>query len=232
MVDMEVIFFLAMTGMGPQPLGWYSDMLATTLVMGPGQNFLTQVRSGQFFVGRVSHLWFGLEFGKFQLKTSNFSIFSPSGQKKLLRVRSESIRVKAGSASYLLRVKSKLGSGRVEAHLYTTPLWLLVGYFNYLITNLKIIPDTSKGSCLERVCICAKLLSYQKDDCSRSFQLEIYLGQLCTRNPPNNLVSYLKNKHNLNWVSIFWAWASSNMLHRVVFPNCKVIIKTILTGWK
>jgi len=88
------------------------------VVMGPGQKFLTRVRSGQFFVvrvgsGRVSHLWFGLEFGKFQLKTSNFSIFFPSVQKKLLRVGSESTRVKAGLASYLLRVKSKLGSGRV-----------------------------------------------------------------------------------------------------------------------
>jgi len=91
--------------------------------MGPGQKFLTRVGSGQFFVtrvgsGRVSHLWFGLEFGKFPLKMSNFSIFSPSGQKKLLQVGSERTRVKAGSASYLLRVKSKLGSGRVKAHLY------------------------------------------------------------------------------------------------------------------
>jgi len=54
-----------------------------------------------------------LEFGKFPLKMSNFSIFFPSGQKKLLWVGSESTRVKAGSASYLLRVKSKLGSGQV-----------------------------------------------------------------------------------------------------------------------
>jgi len=61
---------------------------------------------------RVSHLWFGLEFGKFPLKMSNFSIFFPSGQKKLLRVGSESTRVKAGLASYLLRVKSKLGSSQ------------------------------------------------------------------------------------------------------------------------
>jgi len=43
---------------------------------------------------------------------SNFSILYPSGQKKLLRVGSESTRVKAGSASYLLRAKSKLGSGQ------------------------------------------------------------------------------------------------------------------------
>jgi len=34
------------------------------------------------------------------------------GQKKSRRVGSESTRVKAGSASYLLRVKSKLGSGQ------------------------------------------------------------------------------------------------------------------------
>jgi len=50
--------------------------------MGPGQNFLTRVGSGL-----VSHLWFGLEFGKFPLKMSNFQFFSPrvkkiaSGQK-------------------------------------------------------------------------------------------------------------------------------------------------------
>jgi len=68
---------------------------------------------GRVGSGWVSYLWFGLELGKFQLKTSNFSIFFPSGQKKLLRVGSKSTRVKAGSASYLLRVKSKLGSGRV-----------------------------------------------------------------------------------------------------------------------
>jgi len=34
-------------------------------------------------LGRVSHLWFGFEFGKFPLKTSNFSIFFPSDQKKI-----------------------------------------------------------------------------------------------------------------------------------------------------
>jgi len=48
-----------------------------------GQNFVTRVGSGQFLwlgLGRVSHLWFGSEFGKFPLKTSNFSISFPSGQ--------------------------------------------------------------------------------------------------------------------------------------------------------
>jgi len=47
-----------------------------SLVMGLGQNLLTRVSSGQFFVCWVSHLWFGCEFGKFPLKMSNFSIFS------------------------------------------------------------------------------------------------------------------------------------------------------------
>jgi len=89
--------------------------------MGPGQKFLTRV--GSIFVarigsGRVSHLWFGSEFGKFPLKTSNFSIFFSLGQKKSLRVGSESIRVKGGSASYLLRVKSKLGSSRGPSLLF------------------------------------------------------------------------------------------------------------------
>jgi len=49
-----------------------------------------------FEPGRVSHLWFGFEFGKF------FHF----------RVGSESTGVKGGLASYLLQVKSKLGSGQ------------------------------------------------------------------------------------------------------------------------
>jgi len=85
--------------------------------MGQGQKFLTRVGSGQVFMawvgsGRISHLWFGFEFEKFALKMSNFSIFCPLGQKKSLRVASESTRVGGRSASYLLRVKSKLGSGQ------------------------------------------------------------------------------------------------------------------------
>jgi len=55
--------------------------------------------------GWVSHLWFGFEFGKFPLKMSNFTIFS-------LRVEPESTQVKGVSASYLLRVKSKLRLGQ------------------------------------------------------------------------------------------------------------------------
>jgi len=56
---------------------------------------------------------------------SNFSIFFPPGQKKLLRVRSESTRVEAGSASYLLQVKSKLGSGQGPSLLLTGPNFML-----------------------------------------------------------------------------------------------------------
>jgi len=45
--------------------------------MGPGQKFPTRAGFGQFFVARVgwgwvSHLWFGVDFGKFPLKISNF----------------------------------------------------------------------------------------------------------------------------------------------------------------
>jgi len=49
---------------------------------------------------------------KISPKNGEFSIFFSLGQKKLLRVGSESTWVKAGLASYLLRVKSKLGSGQ------------------------------------------------------------------------------------------------------------------------
>jgi len=53
--------------------------------MGLGQIFLT-------WVGWVSHFWFEFGFGKFPLKTSNFSIFSPSGEKKSLWVASKGTR--------------------------------------------------------------------------------------------------------------------------------------------
>jgi len=89
--------------------------------MGPGQNFLTRVGSVFCGSGRVESaifLWLAFEFGKFPLKMTNFSILFPSDQKKSLWVGSESTRVEGGSASYLLRVKSKLGSGWVGTHLY------------------------------------------------------------------------------------------------------------------
>jgi len=43
-------------------------------------------------------------------------------QKKSFRVGSESIRVKSGSASYLLRVKSKLGSGQGPSLVSKAPI--------------------------------------------------------------------------------------------------------------
>jgi len=96
--------------------------------------------------GRVSHLWFESRFGKFPLKISNFSIFFPSGQKKLLRVGSESTRVKAWLASYLLRVKSKLGSGQGPSLALTHPqgvFWAkngaLLNYVNSLECKIKLI---------------------------------------------------------------------------------------------
>jgi len=57
----------------------------------------------------------GSKIFEISLKNVKFFNFLPFGSKKLLRVGSESTQVKAGSASYLLRVKSKLGSARVES---------------------------------------------------------------------------------------------------------------------
>jgi len=90
----------------PSTMPWPSD--------GSGSKNFNPGQVGSIIcgLGWVSHLWFGFEFWKFPLKTSNFSIFFPSGQKKLLWVGSESTQVEAGLASYLLWVKSKLGSGQ------------------------------------------------------------------------------------------------------------------------
>jgi len=77
--------------------------------MGPGQKFLTWV--GSIYLPRVSHLWFGFELEKFPLKTSIFSTFFLWIIKNLFR----SGQKVPGSASYLLWVKSKLGSGPISS---------------------------------------------------------------------------------------------------------------------
>jgi len=53
------------------------------LVMGPGEIFLTRVRSIFCGSGRVSHLWFGFGFQKFPQKMSKFLIFSLQVKKNL-----------------------------------------------------------------------------------------------------------------------------------------------------
>jgi len=55
---------------------------------------------------------------KISPKSIKFFNFFPFGSKKLLWVRSESTRVKTGSAPYLLWVKSKLGSGQGPSLVY------------------------------------------------------------------------------------------------------------------
>jgi len=67
--------------------------------------------------------------GKFPPKIQKFSILN-LGVKKSHQVRSKNTWVKPGSATFLLRVRSMIGLGRVKAHLYinhhytatTTPL--------------------------------------------------------------------------------------------------------------
>jgi len=76
-----------------------------TVVMGPGQKFLTW-----FGLGRVSHLWFGFEFQKFPLKTSNFQFFSLRGQKNCFGSGRKVPGSKPGWP--LIYCKRKLGSGQ------------------------------------------------------------------------------------------------------------------------
>jgi len=78
--------------------------------------------SGQFFVARVGLgqppiVW--VRIWKISPKNVKFFNFFPSGQKKLIWVESESTRIKAGLASYLLRVKSKLRLGQGPSLLAT-----------------------------------------------------------------------------------------------------------------
>jgi len=75
-------------------------------VIGPGQKFL--LRSGQ---PSLVWVWVWKISPKYQ---KNFNFF-PSGQKKSNWVGSKSNQVKAGSASFLLRVKSMLSSGQGPA---------------------------------------------------------------------------------------------------------------------
>jgi len=107
---------------------WIISRIESTyflLVMGPGQKFLTRVGSGQPFMVWVC-IW------KISPKKVKFFNFFPSGQKKSLWVGSESTRVKGGLASYILRIKSKLGSGWVgSGPIFTS-------YAHFLISrNLK-----------------------------------------------------------------------------------------------
>jgi len=59
-------------------------------------------------LGWVTHLW----FGKFPPKNLKVFNFFPFGSKKSLWIGSKSTPVKDGSASYLLRIKSMIGSGQ------------------------------------------------------------------------------------------------------------------------
>jgi len=88
----------------PPPLSLGKGLLV--LVMGPSQFFVARVGSD-----RVSHLWFGFEFGKFPLKISNFSIFFLSGQKNIFGSGRKVPGSKAGQP--LIYCESKVSSGRV-----------------------------------------------------------------------------------------------------------------------
>jgi len=78
------------------------DHLLSTAVMGPGQKFLIWVGSAIYGLGFV------LE--NFPYKSQIFQFF---WSKKISSGRVKKYQVKTGLASYLLRVKSMLGSGRV-----------------------------------------------------------------------------------------------------------------------
>jgi len=78
---------------------------------------LSSNRSGSNFFepSQVNFLWLGLSRVRSAIYGSGLESVPwkfPFGSKKSLWVVSKSTRVKGGSASYLLRVKSKLGLGQ------------------------------------------------------------------------------------------------------------------------
>jgi len=98
---------------------WCLFVKALQVVMGPCQIIFWPELGWVNFLwlgsGRVSHLCFGFEFGKFPLKMSNFQFFSfsskkiPSGRKVP--------GSKAGRPLIYCGSKLKVRSGRVRAHL-------------------------------------------------------------------------------------------------------------------
>jgi len=137
------------------------------LVMGPGQNFLTQIRSGQFFcdLGWVSHLWFGFGLGKFHLKMSIFLIFSLWVKKNLFGW------VKGRWASYLLRIKSMLRSGQgpslseldVMNHSFKAFFILMLFYNNIKLFKRVIWPELFRNYSK----IFCKIMKRSVQDCQK-----------------------------------------------------------------
>jgi len=82
--------------------------------------------------GRANFLWLG------------------SDKKKSLRVRSESTQVRGGSASYLLRVKSKLGSGRVGSGPISRCFFFIL-YYLLVKSNSAISFDNNNKTPSEKV---------------------------------------------------------------------------------
>jgi len=108
-----------------------------TLIECVHPHFKYKTRSNKNFcflcwVGSATFVW-GLEI--FPLNIPNFSMFYPLGQKKSHCVGSKSTRVKAGLASYLLRVKSVIGSGQGPS--LTLTAHLLVSFFASLCSLRK-----------------------------------------------------------------------------------------------
>jgi len=68
-----------------------------------------------FDLGWVSHLWFGVDFGKFPLKMSNFSKFSVQIKKNIFGSSQKVLASKAGWP--LIYYGSKKSLAWVRAHL-------------------------------------------------------------------------------------------------------------------
>jgi len=114
--------------------------------MGLSQKFLTRVGSGQPFMVWV-WIW------KISPKNVKFFNFFPFGSKK-------SLRVKGGLASYLMRVKSKLGSGQGPSltAMHWIPLQAKVSEHNHLGNSIQKF----KKACLTEKINCRRKNPFKK----------------------------------------------------------------------
>jgi len=177
-------------------------------------------------LGRVSHLWFRFEFGKFPLKTSH-------------RVWSKSTWVKIGSAFYLLRVKSKFGSGQGPS----LQCGLMARASDWSLGDWALIPSLGKIFdpliCLNesfpvRIDCCVRIISSLTKSC-QSIYLKIKAHHEIFSYPVycNNFLRSNYSKQFLKFFS-WWKWNNydSRLCSRQWNINYRYRNHSHVTLWK
>jgi len=121
---------------------------------GSGSKFFELGQVGSIIAGRVRlgqpfMVWVWI--WKISSKNVKFFNFFPFGLKKFLRVGSKSTGVKGGTASYLLRVKSKLGSGWVGSGPISSYWWIICYKFAKIQSLLFLYWTKFDNKCIKNL---------------------------------------------------------------------------------